>query len=97
MLICAPFNQEEAAAIASAARFGPVGSRGFGSTYSRDAFGWSSDEEYRQKANAEIIVAVMIETRQGYENAEAIINTPGIGRSLLPLGIKHALGHGSAH
>ncbi|OAA68525.1 Pyruvate/Phosphoenolpyruvate kinase [Niveomyces insectorum RCEF 264] len=69
---------EEAAAVASAARFPPRGTRGFGSTYSRDAFGWLSDDEYRQKANDEIIVAVMIETRQGFENAEAIINTPGI-------------------
>lgn len=76
MYIC---SQEEAAAIVTAARFPPQGARGFGSTYSRDAFGWSSDEEYRRKANEEIIVAVMIETRLGYENIEAIINTPGVG------------------
>ncbi|AFR94605.1 HpcH/HpaI aldolase/citrate lyase [Cryptococcus neoformans var. grubii H99] len=69
---------EEAAAIASAARFPPNGCRGFGSTFSRDAFGWTSDAEYLEKANNEILVAVMIETKQGYENAEAIINTPGI-------------------
>ncbi|CAH0057986.1 unnamed protein product [Clonostachys solani] len=69
---------EEAAKIAAAARFPPLGTRGFGSTFSRDAFGWSSDDEYREKANGEVIVAVLIETREGYENIDDIVKTPGI-------------------
>ena len=69
-------------AIVAASRFPPLGTRGFGSTYSRDAFGWKTDREYLEKANQEILVGVIIETRKGAENAQEIIDTPGIGECI---------------
>lgn len=64
---------EQAAAIASAARFPPVGTRsGGGVRPLRDFAG------YVREANRSTVVGAMIETRTGLENASAIAGQPDI-------------------
>jgi 4-hydroxy-2-oxoheptanedioate aldolase len=67
---------EEAKAIVSATRFPPQGTRSFGplraSHYSFD------NEDYLNRANDHVLVALIVETREAVENLEAIARVPGI-------------------
>ncbi len=64
---------EQAKAAAAACRFPPAGNRSYGSgralAYGDDYFDW---------INAQLFVAVQIESAQAVENAEAIMAVPGI-------------------
>ena len=67
---------EEAQAIVSASRYPPEGTRSFGplraSNYTLDY------EEYFNQANDNILVCLIIETKEAVENMEAIAAVPGI-------------------
>jgi len=71
-------DAETAASIVASCRFPPLGKRGVGSPFCKDAFNYETDNEYLDHANEDVLVACMIETKQGYENHKAIIDTPGV-------------------
>ncbi|NLN18135.1 MAG: hypothetical protein GX162_02500 [Firmicutes bacterium] len=66
-------SEEQAQAVAQAARYEPRGRRSIGGAFMRDWQGVSEDE-----INDEIFVAVQIETRLGVERAAEILSVEGI-------------------
>lgn len=74
-LICPMISSRtEAEAFVAACRYPPVGVRSFGP--SRGLLYGGPD--YAARANEEILVLGMIETRQGLDNLDAIVATPGL-------------------
>ena len=69
-------SADEARAIVQATRYPPEGTRGFGplraSQYTLDY------EDYLASANENILVALIIETKEAVENIEAILDVPGV-------------------
>lgn len=67
---------DEARAIVSATRYPPEGTRSFGalraSQYTLD------NEDYFRRANDNILVAFILETKEAVENVEAITAVPGV-------------------
>jgi 4-hydroxy-2-oxoheptanedioate aldolase len=68
-------NREEAAAAVAACRYPPQGMRSFGPIRA----GLYGGRGYATEANDEIACIAMIETREGIDNLEAIVSTPGLG------------------
>ena len=82
-------SAEEAAAAISACRYPPRGTRSFGPARAA-VYGGGG---YVAEANDQIACIVMIETRQGLENLEAIVSTPGLdGVYVGPADLAFALG-----
>lgn len=82
-------NREEAAAAVSACRYPPEGTRSFGPI--RGAL--YGGQGYAAEANREIACIVMIETKDGIENLDAIVTTPGLGGVYVgPSDLAYALG-----
>ena len=74
-LICPMVStREQAEAFVAACRYPPVGERSFGP--SRGLLYGGAD--YAGHANDEILALAMIETAEGLENVEAIVDTPGL-------------------
>ena len=67
-------NAEDAARVAGASRYPPLGFRSAGPGRTR----FYGGADYFQHANEEIIVLVMIETQDGLNNLEKIVQVPGI-------------------
>lgn len=70
-------SRAEAEAAVSASRYHPLGQRGI-SGGRTTGFGRLDLPGYFELANAELLVAVMIEDRTGVENIDAIVSVPGI-------------------
>jgi 4-hydroxy-2-oxoheptanedioate aldolase len=70
-------SRAEAGAAVSASRYHPLGQRGI-SGGRTTGFGRLDLPTYFEQANAELLVAVMIEDRAGVENIDAIVSVPGI-------------------
>lgn len=71
-------SQEEATALAEAARFGPHGQRGV-CCYVRAARFSNTDRfEYFKHANENTLVVAMIEGREGISNLDKILSVPGL-------------------
>lgn len=68
---------EQAADVASAAYYPPVGRRGVGSALARSGR-WNRVPNYLADAQQHVGVFVQVETAQGVENAREIAATPGI-------------------
>ncbi len=68
-------NREEALAAIAACRYPPDGSRSFGPIRAALYGG----KGYAAEANGQIACIVMIETKEGIENIESIVTTPGLG------------------
>ena len=69
-------TKEEAQAIVEATRFPPQGSRSWGPLR---ASGYTFDtDDYYNRANENIIVALIIETREAADNLEEIAAVPGV-------------------
>lgn len=66
---------EDARVLVSACRYPPLGTRSFGPARGLLYGG----PDYLDGANEEILVMAMIETRQGLENLNAILEVPGLG------------------
>jgi 4-hydroxy-2-oxoheptanedioate aldolase len=80
---------EEAAAAVAACRYPPVGIRSSGPVRAAHYGG----ANYQAEANGEIVVLVMIETKEGLENLDAICATPGLdGVYIGPSDLAYALG-----
>lgn len=70
---------EEAKAIVQAAKFPPVGTRGFGSPLSMERFSpVPSFTEYLQQANDTLLTIVQIETKEALDSVEQIAAVDGI-------------------
>jgi 2-dehydro-3-deoxyglucarate aldolase/4-hydroxy-2-oxoheptanedioate aldolase len=67
---------EEAEEIVAAAKYPPVGKRGFAVLYVDEHEG--DVQGYMRRANEEIAVLVMIETATSLENVDAIAAVPGV-------------------
>ena len=67
-------NREDALAAISACRYPPVGTRSFGPLRAALYGG----RGYATEANGQIACIAMIETREGIENLESIVTTPGL-------------------
>ena len=72
---------EQAKAIVSAARFPPTGTRGYGSPFTQAAWGVSV-LQYLMQANSSILVLTQVETRQAFENIDAICAVEGLGTTI---------------
>ena len=72
-------NAEQAAKIANASRFGPVGERSFGTSRGRD-YGMHnmSPGEYMSAFNREVTVAIQIETKHAVDTIDDILDVDGI-------------------
>jgi 4-hydroxy-2-oxoheptanedioate aldolase len=71
-------SREEAEAAVRAVKYAPLGSRGLATMRCAD-FGYGmSKAEYLAAANREILVIVLIESKQGVDNAEAILSLEGV-------------------
>jgi 4-hydroxy-2-oxoheptanedioate aldolase len=82
-------NAEEAAAAVNACRYPPVGMRSSGPVRAAHYGGAG----YQAAANDEIIMMVMIETKEGLENLDAICATPGVDAVYIgPADLSYALG-----
>ncbi|MGQ4599782.1 aldolase/citrate lyase family protein [Nocardia sp. R6R-6] len=68
---------DEAANVAAATRYPPVGRRGVGSALARSAR-WNRVEGYLRNDADHVSVFVQIETAEGVENAREIAETPGV-------------------
>lgn len=80
---------EEAAKAVSACRYPPVGTRSSGPVRAVHYGG----PDYQAKANDEIVVLAMIETKEGLANLDAICRTPGLdGIYIGPADLSYALG-----
>lgn len=88
-IICPMINSaEEAAELVSFCRYPPHGTRSYGPTRTIIANGAG----YYAAANTEIVVLAMIETKEGVDNLDEILATPGldgvyIGPSDLSIGV----------
>lgn len=66
-------------AVVSAAKFPPLGTRGFGSPFAQRAFaGIESGVEYLQQANGALVTVVQIETREALGNIDEIAGVEGV-------------------
>ena len=68
-------NREQALAAVSACRYPPEGTRSFGPIRAAMYGG----RGYAREANDEIACIAMVETKEGIENLEEIVTTPGLG------------------
>lgn len=74
-VICPMINTpQQAAALVSACRYAPAGSRSFGPTRAKLAHG----DRYAESADTRTLVFAMIETKAALGNLEAILDTPGL-------------------
>lgn len=70
-------SRKEAEAVVNASRFPPLGQRSVGGQLNAANFD-TNQATYRQRANDEILVVVMIEHVDGIAKAQEIISTPGL-------------------
>lgn len=69
---------EDARAFAAAMKYPPVGERSWGPTRSVSLHGHNAGSDYLRQANANTLALAMIETRQAWSAAEAILSVEGI-------------------
>ncbi|MEW6187699.1 MAG: aldolase/citrate lyase family protein [Thermodesulfobacteriota bacterium] len=82
-------NRQDAQAAISACRYPPVGTRSFGPARAALYGG----RGYAKEANDQIACIAMIETREGIENLESIVTTPGLDAVYVgPMDLALALG-----
>ena len=66
---------EDATKAVRAAKYAPIGNRGFSNTSRASAFGLMPTQEYLIMANNEVMVIAMIESKEAVENLEGILAT----------------------
>lgn len=69
-------TKEESEYAVRACHYPPAGIRGYAGGVRADRFG--TDSGYLQTANDELLIAVQIETREGVQNIEEIVEVPGV-------------------
>jgi 4-hydroxy-2-oxoheptanedioate aldolase len=84
---------EQAAALAAAMQYPPVGVRGVGAALGRSSR-WNRIPDYLKRAGEEMCLLVQIETRRGLDNIRAIAATPGVdGVFIGPADLSASMGH----
>jgi 4-hydroxy-2-oxoheptanedioate aldolase len=84
---------EQAAALAAAMQYPPVGVRGVGAALGRSSR-WNRIPDYLERAGEEMCLLVQIETRRGLDNIRAIAATPGVdGVFIGPADLSASMGH----
>jgi 2-keto-3-deoxy-L-rhamnonate aldolase RhmA len=79
-------------AVVAAARYGPIGRRGFGPRRASRLHGGRAD--YLKRANSEIVVLPMIESPEGVANIDEILQTPGLdGVMVGPMDLAVSMGY----
>ncbi|CAM4331858.1 4-hydroxy-2-oxovalerate aldolase [Comamonas aquatilis] len=68
---------EQAASMASAMRYRPMGNRGIGCGLARSSR-WNRFSSYLQEANAQVCLLVQVETVEALNNIDEIAATPGV-------------------
>lgn len=80
-----------------AARYAPEGGRGvYDNTRAGDfsAHGLGGYRQYTEKANRDVVLAILVEDREGLENVEEIAAVPGIDVIVCgPADLSYSLGH----
>ncbi|KAJ3528308.1 hypothetical protein NM208_g10261 [Fusarium decemcellulare] len=86
---------QEAKDIVKAAKFPPMGIRGFGSPYAMDRFNpMPTSDEYLQQANDSLLTLVQIETQSALDNLEEIAAVDGIDVLFVgPFDLGNSIGH----
>jgi len=84
-------TKEEAQAIVRATRYPPEGTRGFGPL--RAAQYMFDTNDYFYRANENLLVALIVETREAVQNLESIASVPGVDALFLgPFDLSLSLG-----
>jgi len=92
-------NAEEARGVVRAAKFPPLGIRGFGSPFAMEKFVPKGGEpvsasEYLQQANDALVTIIQIETQQALDNVDAIAAVPGVDVLFVgPYDLGNSIGH----
>jgi 2-keto-3-deoxy-L-rhamnonate aldolase RhmA len=77
---------------AAAAKYAPVGERGFGPNRASDF--WSRGSEYVKEANREVLLICQVELASAVADVDAICDTPGVdGIWIGPGDLAQSLGH----
>lgn len=86
---------EDAEKVVKAAKFPPLGQRGFGSPFCPGVFSTSlTASEYLAQANSSLLTIVQIETVSALENVDAIAAVPGVDVLFVgPFDLGNAMGH----
>lgn len=71
-------NADQARAAVAAAKYPPIGQRGACPTIRSANYDPPDWEEYARASNDQIIVNVLVEEREGYEQIEEILAVPGV-------------------
>ena len=71
-------SKEQAEGIVSAVKFAPLGKRGLCPITKAAAYGSESVETFVQRSNQDCLVMLMVETKTGLENIDAILQVPGV-------------------
>jgi len=92
------YTADDAKKLVQTAKFPPVGQRGYGSPFAMGSFGAPGEHpsglEYLQQANDTLITIVQIETKEAFENVDAIAKVDGIDVLLIgPYDLGNNLGH----
>ncbi|KIP09779.1 hypothetical protein PHLGIDRAFT_86196 [Phlebiopsis gigantea 11061_1 CR5-6] len=86
-------TMEQVRSVVSAARFPPAGIRGFGSPFTQASWGMSAND-YLKLANEGVVVMTQVETREAYDNIEAICAVEGLdGVFIGPYDLSLSLGY----
>lgn len=93
-------DADQARAAVCAAKYPPLGARSLTSPLPQASYGRAANREAMDALNAETLAIVMIETRRGLDNVEAIAAVPGVDAILIgtndlaaELGFPGELGH----
>lgn len=87
-------NREEAEQVARACRYGPEGERSFGTGRGRDYGLGKPPQEYIAEFNREVTVAIQIETREGVDSIDDLLEVDGIDFFTFgPQDLAQSLGH----
>ena len=84
---------EQAASMASAMRYPPMGSRGIGCGLARSSR-WNRFSSYLQEANEQVCLLVQVETVEALNNIDEIAATPGVdGVFIGPADLSASMGY----
>ena len=71
-------NQKEVEAVVRAAKFPPLGARGFGNLNQSGRYGLADAKEWIEWSNTEPMVGVMVETEAALRELDGIFSRPGL-------------------
>jgi 4-hydroxy-2-oxoheptanedioate aldolase len=72
------FQQEDAKRIVQYSKYPPVGSRGFGPMFAPVILGHSTESDYAEQANEQLMVIVQMESKGGVNECEKIAQVEGV-------------------